>query len=165
MVQEVQTQGNWYQTPNKIEWVWHIERKMSDHTQIREHDTNSVSFVSSWIFIQRWIPGYDWVPTSWTYTTSDDTYYKVDWWTIYVTQWWPYMVEYTPRWWWATNDTYSMNMYADWQQIYTETLTVKDVNKRTFVLNLGRKNKLTFKLIPIDECGVTMGINLKFIKL
>lgn len=34
MVQEVQQQGNRYQTPNEIQWIWEIRRRVREHTQV-----------------------------------------------------------------------------------------------------------------------------------
>lgn len=36
MVQEVQTQGNRYQEPNLIPWVWISERKVKEHVQVTQ---------------------------------------------------------------------------------------------------------------------------------
>ena len=34
MVQEVQQQGNWYQTPNEIQGIGNIRRRVKEHTQV-----------------------------------------------------------------------------------------------------------------------------------
>jgi len=36
MVQEVQQQWNWYQTPNEIQGIWNIRRRVKEHTQVTE---------------------------------------------------------------------------------------------------------------------------------
>jgi hypothetical protein len=140
MVQEVQTQGNWYQTPNRIEWIWVSERKISDHSQVRNKKTNMVVFSTSMGLAESLGEVF---ASSWTYDATDWIVYKVVWGDIYVTQPWAYMVKYTPYQWYSLEEYLTVKVYVDNKVAYQLRTTLKDHLERTFVLNLGLKNKVT----------------------
>ena len=168
MVQEVQQQWNWYQTPNRIEWIWYSERKISDHTQVRNKKTRMSTFNSGAMFIQNdyWYDTWEVFNPSWTYSDSDSVYYKVIWGDIYITQRWAYSVEYSAADEWTLQaDKCVFRVYVEGKQVYSVTARIWDHTPRFFTLNLGRMNKLTVSYAPVTWAGVAMNARLKLTKL
>ena len=164
MVQEVQQQWNWYQTPDRIIGVWISERKMSDYTQIRNKKSNMVEFVSDSISFND--STWETFATSWTYTADNGIVYKIDWWDVYMPLAWAYWVKYIP----ATNynqknykDT--LRIYLDDKVVYENEQYVGDHIQWEFPLNVGRKNKLRASFQSEESYFKSLPITLRFIKL
>lgn len=162
MVQEVQTQWNRYQTPNRIEWIWVSERKVSEHTQVRNKKTNMATFYTGiGIKDEYW----ERFASYWTYDATDWIKYKVIWWDIYMSQSWAYMVEYTPYQWYTSTFYVTLKMYVDNTVAYELTTTLADRLKRTFVLNLGLKNKIRVSMESTSSALANPQLQFKFIRL
>lgn len=162
MVQEVQTQWNRYQTPNRIEWIWVSERKVSDHTQVRNKKTNMATFTTTiGIKDEYW----EKFASSWTYDATDWIKYKVIWWDIYMSQSWAYMVEYTPYQWYVSTYNVTLKMYVDNTVVYELTTTLADRLKKTFVVNLWFKNKIRVSMKSTSSASASPQLEFKFIKL
>ena len=162
MVQEVQTQWNRYQTPNRIEWIWVSERKVSEHTQVRNKKTNMATFYTGiGIKDEFW----ERFASYWTYDATDWIKYKVIWWDIYMSQSWAYMVEYTPYQWYITNYNVTLKMYVDNTVAYELTTTLSDRLKRTFVLNSGLKNKIRVSMESTSDTLANPQLQFRFIRL
>ena len=162
MVQEVQTQWNWYQTPNRIEWIWHSERRLSDHTQVRDKKTNMVVFQTS-IGVKKSL--WERFATHWTYDASDGIVYKVIWWDIYMSQPGAYMVKYLPYQWYVGSSNLTVKLYVDSNVAYELTAQLKDHLERTFVLNLWLKNKIRVSWYLDDEVDAGPQLTFTFVKL
>lgn len=162
MVQEVQTQWNRYQTPNMIEWIWVSERKVSEHTQVRNKKTNMATFYTGiGIKDEFW----ERFASYWTYDATDWIKYKVIWWDIYMSQSWAYMVEYTPYQWYIANYNVTLKMYVDNTVAYELTTTLSDRLKRTFVLNSGLKNKIRVSMESTSDALANPQLQFRFIRL
>lgn len=162
MVQEVQTQWNRYQTPNRIQWIWVSERKVSEHTQVRDKKTNMAVFKTSIMVDQRL---WERFATSWTYDASDWIVYKVDWWDIYIPQWGAYMVKYLPYQWYTSTYNLTVKLYVDNNVAYELTTQMKDHLERTFVLNLWLKNKITVSWYYHIDATASPELTFTFVKL
>lgn len=140
MVQEVQQQGNWYQTPNLIPWVWISERKVKEHTQVTpsfsyectvsgaitlsydgygtREGTGNLSIDSySWDTKFRIINGGLFIPLAWAYLAT----VKVSWGTV------------TAVW------THKLKSWGE--VVMSQEATTETVSK---VINVGRGNVLTY---------------------
>lgn len=163
MVQEVQTQGNWYQTPNRIEWIWYTERKVSDYTQIRDKISNTVIFTSNKIpmtFTEETFA------ESWTYTTDSGKYYKLIGWDIYFTDSWSFLVDYIPDQTMSNVSTpYTLRVYLDDKVVYQLTTRPSDKSSRQFTMRVWLKNKITASLITENDTHPSPAVWLRFTKL
>ena len=162
MVQEVQTQWNRYQTPNRIEWIWVSERKVSEHTQVRNKKTNMVVFETT-IGVKK--EYWEKFATSWTYTASDWIVYKVIWWDIYMSQWGAYMVKYLPYQWYTSSSHLTVKLYVDSNVAYELTTELADHVERTFVLNLWLKNKIRVSWYLDVDSLASPQLTFTFVKL
>lgn len=163
MVQEVQTQGNWYQTPNRIEWIWYTERKVSDYTQVRDKISNTVIFTSNKIPQTHTAETY---ASSWSYTTDSGKYYKVVGWDIYFTDSWSFLVDYIPD--QTVGDTstpYTVKIYLDDKVVYQLTTTPSDKLSKQFTMRVWLKNRLTASLITENNLHYPQTVWLRFTKL
>lgn len=163
MVQEVQQQWNWYQTPDRIIWVWFSERWMNDYTQIRNKRTSEVIFKSGNITCGTGLGEVK--ATSWTYTTDNDRYYKVHWWDIYISLAWAYQIEFVPYTWINGGYTYTTKIYVDGKLIFNHDQTTADYNSILIPLNLGKRNKITASYEWYSSYNLTMPITLKITQL
>lgn len=165
MVQEVQQQKNWYQDPNQIEWIWHIERKISDRTQVRDKHTRWTTFTSGIMFIESY---WDEVfPSSWSYTDTEDVYYKVDGKDFYMAQWWGYLVHIIPSKWFTDLHEVIFRLYVDDKEVYRKMNRLTELENHIIAMNLGKENKITASFQPNWSLDDTWSINvtLEFIKL
>lgn len=165
MVQEVQTQWNRYQTPNQIEWVWLSERKMSDHSQIRNKQTNDAMFSAS-VAVSRTV--WEQFPTWWGFVRWNREYYKVIDWNIYITLTWAYLIEFYPYQWYSSSQSWNLyiKIYSDSKIIYSETTRVNDYQIKRFTANLGKGNKFRVGLQNTDESAyIYYPFQIKFVKL
>lgn len=165
MVQEVQKQTNRYQNPNQIEWIWHIERKVSDRTQVRDKHTRWTTFTSGIMSIESY---WDEVfPSSWSYTDTEDVYYKVDGKDFYMAQWWGYLVHIIPSKWFTDLHEVIFKLYVDDKEVYKRTSRLTELENHIIAMNLGNENKITASFQPNWALDDTWSINvtLEFIKL
>ena len=162
MVQEVQQKGNWYQTPNRIEWVWFSERGLNDYTQIRNKKL-SVDTFKSWNLTFD-MNSWEVFATSWTYTSSNGRTYKTDS-GIYMALWGAYQIEYIP-----TVPTYwsyefSLRIYVDGKKVFDEKQHLDTEIHWILPINLGKKNKITASFEWYSGYPLTMPITLRFTQL
>lgn len=74
MVQEVQQQGNWYQTPNEIQGIGNIRRRVKEHTQVTAQFSCSCSM--SWECYAT-TPDGSWSPFEVGTVTITDSYWQM----------------------------------------------------------------------------------------
>jgi hypothetical protein len=164
MVQEVQQQWNWYQTPNRIEWIWISERKLSDKAQVRRKLTNMITLVSNSIGISQW--AWEVFANSWTWTTTNWEVLKIVWWDVYMPLAWAYSVEYVPYTWYSQKVyKYTFKLYLDNKVIYEDEQYPWDHLYWRFAINVGRRNKLKVSLQTQDTASSNIPVTLKLIKL
>ena len=165
MVQEVQQQKNRYQDPNRIEWIWHIERKLSEKTQIREKTARWTTFTSSTMFIEsHWSEVF---PNSWSYTDTEWVHYEVDGWDFYMAQWWWYLVHIIPSKWFTDLHECIFRIYVDDKEVYKRIDRLAWLENHIIAMNLGKWNKITASVKPngaLDDWW-SIDITLEFIKL
>ena len=70
MVQEVQQQGNRYQTPNEIQGIWNIRRRVKEHTQVTPQFTTKCE--ANWA-VDLIAPWWSWSMTKWTFTVTSQS--------------------------------------------------------------------------------------------
>lgn len=162
MVQEVQTQWNRYQTPNRIQWIWISERKVSDHSQVRDKKTNMAVLQTTAIYLMENVEEFAF---EWTYESTDNIYYKIVWGDLYLPQRWAYLVEFYPCDSYGSARYYTMKLYADNEVVYQQRLLLSDHEMRKTTLNLGKKNKLRVSLTAEYDAGTNVRTKFRFIKL
>lgn len=164
MVQEVQQQWNWYQTPNRIEGIWVSERKVNDYTQVRNKTSNMVVFKSNNINIRK--DRGEVFASSWTITSSNWDVYKTVGWSIYMPLPWAYRVEYSPDLTYPQKTyLYTFKLYLDNKIIYENQQYPWDFTYWKFQINVWRKNRLRASLQTQDTAGSSFPITLTLIKL
>lgn len=164
MVQEVQTQGNWYQTPNRIEWIWVSERKVSDFTQVRNQKTDTALLTSDNISVN--LAAWEKFATSWTITSDDDRYYKIIGWDVYMPLAWAYWVEFiAPTNYPQQTYKYTLTVYLDNKVVFSDEQYPGDKARWEFWMNVGKKNKLRASLQYEDTASISFPIILRIIKL
>jgi hypothetical protein len=165
MVQEVQKQTNWYQDANQIEWIWHIERKISDRTQVRDKHTRYTTFESGIMYLTSY--GSEVFPSTWTYKDSDSVYYRVDGKDFYMAQWWGYLVHIIPSKWFTDLHEVIFRLYVDDKEVYRKMNRLTELENHIIAMNLGKENKITASFDPNWTLDDTWSINvtLEFIKL
>ena len=165
MVQEVQQQKNRYQDPNRIEWIWHIERKLSEKTQIREKTARGTTFTSGIIGISSyWDEKF---PTYWNYTDTEWVHYEVDGWDFYMAQWWGYLVHIIPSKWFTDLHEAIIRIYVDDKEVYRRIDRLTELENHIIAMNLGKGNKVTASVQPnwaLDDSW-SIQLTLEFIKL
>lgn len=142
MVQEVQQQGNWYQTPNRIEGVWVSERKISDHTQVRADRTNGC-YASTTMRITKLT---EVKSTSWTITWDSEVKYRAIGGTIYIPLPWTYLFRFTLANWYSVAYALRFRIYEGNRVIYTYNTDLSDKSEHEVMLNFGRKNEISISL-------------------
>ena len=142
MVQEVQQQWNWYQTPNRIQWIWISERKVSDHTQVRNKRTNWCRASTS-ITLQS---GNEVKSSSWTISDDNTVKYKTRDGKIYIPLAWTYLFRFTLANWYSVSYTEKFRIYSGKRLIYTYNTNLSDKTQHDVLLNLGRKNEISISL-------------------
>lgn len=165
MVQEVQQQKNRYQDPNQIEWIWHIERKVSDRTQVRDKHTRYTTFESGIMYITS--NGSEVFPNTWTYEDSDSVYYRVDSKDFYMAEWWAYLVHIIPTKWSADLHESIFRLYVNWKEVYKNIERLARLENHIIALNLGNENVITASFAPnwaLDD-WLSIQVTLEFIKL
>lgn len=164
MVQEVQQQWNWYQTPNRIEWIWVSERKVSDHTQVRNKRTNWCE-ASTRLSLTN---ASEVKSSSRTVTSDDKVKYRAIWGKIYIPLPWTYLVKFQVISNYASTNSYKFRIYSWKREIYLFDGSTSDKTIHEILLDLGRKNDLSVSLYMTGiPSGNTYYIDVKmqFIKL
>ena len=142
MVQEVQQQWNWYQTPNRIEWIWVSERKVSDHTQVRNDWKNGCLAATS-INLPK---STEVKSSSWTVTSDDVVKYRAIWGKLYIPLAWAYLIKFTLSNSYNTNYSEKFRIYNGKKEVYLYTTTLADKSEHEILLNLGKKNDISVSL-------------------
>jgi hypothetical protein len=142
MVQEVQTQWNRYQIPDRIEWIWVSERKVSDHTQVRERWTNWCKATTS-LSIKN---STEYKSSSWTITDDDTVKYKTIWGKIYIPLAWTYLVRFALENGYAVAYSLKFRIYNGNREIYLYSTDMSDKEWHNIWLDLGRKNDISISL-------------------
>lgn len=162
-MQEVQTTLDYKAELNLIEWVWHQENRIKEHTQVEPAWWNECNAVSNSISMS---DQDDVFATSWTITTNGWVDYKTSWWDIVVPLAWPYLLEYIPDTSYSqTNYYYTIKVYADWQEIYSLRTALADHYPKTVVVNLWKRNKITASLIKEFSAAASMPVTLNLKRL
>ncbi len=143
MAQEVQTTLDYKAELNEIEWIWYQQRRVSDKMQVRDKTSNQVTALADTTSMAT-----EWeevITPWWTLTSSWGIEYQSDWTSLIVPLAWAYMLQYIPFTWYPqTTYYYTIKVYVDGIEQYSERLALGDHETRSIVLNLGKKNKLTF---------------------
>jgi len=142
MVQEVQTQGNWYQTPNRIAGIWISERKVSDHTQVRERWTNWCKATTN----IKLTNASESKSTTWTVTSDDKVKYRAIWGKIYIPLAWTYLIKFKLYHTYGASYTDKFRIYSWKKVIYTYDTTLADKDEHQILLDLWRKNDISVSL-------------------
>lgn len=138
MVQEVQQQGNWYQTPNRIEGIWVSERKVSDHTQVRADRTNGCIATAPLS-----VPYKTETKSTSRSISSDTVKYTSIGGSLYIPLPGTYLVKVSQKNNYSQSYSETIKIY-NWQRvIYTLNTTLGDHSEHQVLLNLGRKNNLS----------------------
>lgn len=142
MVQEVQIQWNRYKTPDRIEWIWVSERKVSDHTQVREKWTNGC-YAETTLKITNSVES---VSSSWTVTWDDEVKYKTIWGKLYIPLAWTYLIKFKLYHTYGVSYTDKFRIYSWKRVIYTYDTTLADKDEHQILLDLWRKNDISVSL-------------------
>ena len=135
MVQEVQQQGNWYQTPNEIQWIWNVRRRVREHTQVTPEQIFYCS--AYWTkSAHTKADGSLWplekavLSITSSYGTSE---FKVIQWGIRIPQAWWYEIKITWRWGWYGT---AYHYISTWFKDYLVMTTQDSSNYKTVYLTL-----------------------------
>ena len=164
MVQEVQQQWNWYQTPNRIEWIWVSERKVSDHTQVRERWTNWCK-ASTRLSLTN---ASEVKSSSWTVTSDDKVRYRAIWGKIYIPLSWTYLVKFQVVSSYASTNSYKFRIYSWNKEIFLFNGSTSDKTEHETLIDLWRKNDLS---VSLYMTGISSGniyyidVNIQLTKL
>lgn len=146
-MQEVQTTLDYKAELNLIEWVWHQENRVKEHTQVES---------AFWYSCTATWQAYYHVETSesrqseisqWTLSITEmygNTEYKIkDGW-VRIPLAWPYLVEISLLWWWST--MLVTNYIKVWDKVVYQLDTNSAITTVTeqIVLNLWKFDILTF---------------------
>lgn len=164
MVQEVQQQGNWYQTPNRIQWIWVSERKVSDHTQVRNKWTNGCVATTSLIVTN----ATEAKSTSWTVTADNTVKYRAVWGKLYIPQAWTYLIKFVINIQYAWSYSEKFRIYNWKKEVYLYNTNSSDEVEHEILLDFGKKNDLSISLYMTGMQSYdvfTIKIPLQIIKL
>ena len=151
MVQEVQQQGNWYQTPNEIQGIWDIRRRIREHTQVTPSLTYQASFHSDLS-----VGSYGWEYSElkhWTFTdvsARGNTVFKLTNGDIRVPLAWAYLVTMKiwgwASWsWWMTAYHYLKVWNKTIYDASTQAVTESWATTIQFVENFGKYNLVEYR--------------------
>ena len=162
MVQEVQQQGNWYQTPNRIEGIWVSERKVSDHTQVRADRTNWCIATAPLSVPYR----VETKSTSWS-VSSNTVKYTAIWGSLYIPLPWAYFIKIRQTNSYTQSYSERIKLFNWKREIYTLNTTLGDKSEHQVLLNLGRKNNLSVSVYLDSLAGniLATSIILDIVKL
>lgn len=161
-MQEVQTTLDYKAELNLIEWVWHQENRIKEHTQVEAAWWSECNAVSDTIVLSE---GEDVYATSWTLTVNWWVDYKTSDWDIIIPLAWPYLLEFLPYTWYSQNYYYTIKIYADWEEIYSLRTLLSDHYPKTAVVNLWKRNKITASLNKEFAASASMPITLNIKRL
>ncbi len=146
MVQETQTQWNWYQTPNLIPWVWISERRIKEHTQVTPTRTYICEWTSDDVRIGVW-----WgTPDAYDYGAINISsqewwveFREVDWW-LRVPLAWIYEITWSASggntWIYARHDLMVGNVSLD------HFSTHPSEDSSSVIVNLGKYDIIRYKM-------------------
>ena len=167
MVQEVQQQGNWYQTPNEIQGIWDTRRRVREHTQVSPFF--SYECTATWS-VTIHFPAYQTVEEKGTITSISssygDTKFRRVSWGLYIPLAWAYLVQLSGSWWTAyVHWTHTIRIGThDIISVVSTSWTSVTTSK---IINFWRWNLLEYygKAANTTEWGATwtygMTLNLK----
>lgn len=144
MVQEVQQQGNWYQTPNEIQGIGSIRRRVKEHTQVTPEKYFYCS--ASWSKSASTKPDGSLWPLQQATLTMGSKYwtteFKIQQWWIRIPQTWWYEITLTWRGWWYGTAYHYIKV---WGKQYLLMTTQDSSNYKTVskILNLWKYDVLT----------------------
>lgn len=169
MVQEVQQQGNWYQTPNEIQGIWEIRRRVRRHTQVSPffsygcvaHAQVTISFGA-----------YETVEKKGTFNTVSSPYGTTTFRKIsgglQIPLAWAYEVEFSAKWGVSAVPRTHTIMIGN-EKILQKTTTSSSWATSTSIINLWKGNLLEYYGKVVDSSGGggnrTGEVNLTFRKL
>lgn len=168
MVQEVQQQGNWYQTPNEIQGIWNIRRRVKEHTQV----TPEKYFYCSAYWTKSATTKPDGslgtlqkAALSITESYGTTEFKILDEWVRIPQAWW-YEIKLTWRWWWYWTAYHYIKVWAKEYLLMTtqDSANYKTVSK---ILNLWKYDVLTlwaWASAP-SESGATIQDTITITKL
>lgn len=146
MVQEVQQQGNWYQTPNEIQGIWDIRRRVREHTQVTPSFSYECSASGNTPTTS--VTAYTTTTVSWTINSITSSYGNtvfriIDGW-LQIPLAWAYSVELNGNW-WTQYVYYTHTLMVDNKDLLSIKNTASWWVSITQVLNLGKGNILKYK--------------------
>lgn len=145
-MQEVQTTLNWYEIPNRIEWIWISERKIKEHYQVTP--TFTFECEASWSASLHASSGSPEVqPFKWAFTLSSQSWPTefsiVDGWIRIPIAWW-YLAEMTLSG-WSSNFEVTVSIKVWNNVLYTWSFRNNSSSTST-VLNLWKFDLVEIRL-------------------
>lgn len=147
MAQEVQTTLDYRAELNLIEWVWHQENKVREHTQVEQAFGYECDVSCSvWFNVYPW--PWDSTLNKGVATLNSQSggteFVEKDGW-IRIPLAWPYLATITTVW-WSSSMTNTNYLKVSWQTVYQVTTTSpSNVISKEMVLNLGRYDTVEFR--------------------
>lgn len=165
MVQEVQQQWNRYQEPNRIEGIWFTERKVSDHSQVRDKFSNKITATSNPMQISTLY--WEVFASSWTFSNGTWVDYRDEWGAIAVPLYWSYLLQIIPIQWASSQNWYyyKLRIYVEGELVYTMRTNLAEHVTQATMLNLGKRGKITASMEAEFSASLVTEINLILIKL
>lgn len=144
-MQEVQTTLDYKAELNLIEWVWHQENKIKEHTQVESAFGYccTVSWSASYYASRTERES---TTNQWPFSITDSywvTEFLIKGWELRIPLAWPYLAQITLEWWSSTATI--TNYIKSWDRIIyqLDTTSTSPVTDEV-VLNLGRFDMLSF---------------------
>ena len=168
MVQEVQQQGNWYQTPNEIQGIWSIRRRVKEHTQVTPEKYFYCS--ASWSKSASTKPDGSLWPLQQATLTINSAYWTTEFKSlsggIRIPQTWWYEIKLTWKGWWYGTAYHYIKV---WGKQYLLMTTQDSANDKTVstILNLGKYDIVTLRAWASapSEWGATITDTITITKL
>jgi hypothetical protein len=162
-MQEVQKTLDYKAELNLIEWVWHQENRIKEHTQVEAAWWSECNAVSDTIDLFNYDETF---ATSWTLTVNGWVDYKTSWGDIVIPLAWPYLLEYIPNTWYPQDSFYyTIKIYVDWEEIYSLRTSLWDRTTRNMVVNLWKRNKITASLTKEFSAAANVPVTLNLKKI
>lgn len=169
MVQEVQQQWNWYQTPNEIQGIWETRRRVRKHTQVSP-------FFTYWCIAHAQVTisfgAYQTVEKKWTFNSVSSPYGTTSFRKVagglQIPLTWAYEVEFSAK--WGVSAAPRTHTIMLWNtKILQKTTTSWSWATSTSIINFWRGNLLEYYGKIVDSSGGggnrTWEVNLTFRKL
>ena len=156
MVQEVQQQGNWYQTPNEIQGIWDTRRRVVEHTQVTPSFSYECTATGNvWIAFG----SYATVEKKWQINSITSSYgntvFKINGGGLQIPLAWAYLIEVTGA--WGTTYVNRTHTIRIGKQDLISVVSTSSLNPSTIsrVVNLWRWNLLEYygKVVNPNEWG------------